>query len=64
MKRLGRLPRNRRQQIRAKLQALAADPTGPQPQAKPLKGEPGTFRLRIGEWRTTYDLDQTAWPAC
>lgn len=56
LKRLRRLPRNRQEQIRTKLQALAADPAGAQPQAAPVKGRPGVFRLRIGDWRATYEV--------
>jgi mRNA interferase RelE/StbE len=56
-KRLKRLPRDLRIRILAKLRALGADPVGSQPQAKPLKGRPGVFRLRIGDWRATYVLD-------
>lgn len=56
-KRLKGLPRDLRVRIVAKLQALAADPVGSQPQAKPLKGRPGVFRLRIGDWRATYEVD-------
>jgi mRNA-degrading endonuclease RelE of RelBE toxin-antitoxin system len=60
LKRLHRLPRNRQKQIATKLEALAVNPTGPQPQAKPLEARPGVFRLRIGEWRATYVLDHGA----
>lgn len=40
----------------AKLWTLATGPAGSQPQAKPVKGRPGVFRLRIGDWRATYEV--------
>ena len=57
VKRLRQLPQDLRRRIRQRLDLLAADPGGPQPQAKALKGQRGVFRLRIGEWRVLYELD-------
>ena len=57
VKRLRQLPQDLRRRIRQRLDLLAADPRGPQPQAKALKGQRGVFRLRIGEWRVLYELD-------
>lgn len=39
------------------LQRIAADPYGNHPQAKPLRGQPGVFRVRHGDWRAAYELD-------
>lgn len=57
VKQLRKLPEDLRRRIRGRLDLLAADPRGPQPQAKALRGQRGVFRLRIGEWRTLYELD-------
>lgn len=56
VKQLRKLPQDLRRRIRQRLDLLAADPRGPQPQAKPLKGQRGVFRLRVGDWRVVYDL--------
>jgi mRNA interferase RelE/StbE len=50
-----KIPRNIAQLIREKLEQLAHDPTAPNPNVKPLKGEPA-FRLRVGDWRVIYEL--------
>ncbi len=39
------------------LTRIAADPYGDHPQAKPLRGGPGLFRVRHGDWRAAYELD-------
>jgi mRNA interferase RelE/StbE len=50
-----KIPRNIAQLIREKLEQLAHDPMAPNPNVKPLKGEPA-FRLRVGAWRVIYEL--------
>lgn len=57
-KHLAGLPRRMLDVLRAALQRLAADPFGSHPQAKPLKGASGTFRLRAGDWRAVYTIDR------
>lgn len=52
-----RMPRNVERRIRAKIDALARDPSAPNNNVKALKGRPG-FRLRVGDWRVIYDLDR------
>lgn len=39
------------------LTRIAADPYGDHPQAKSLRGGPGLFRVRHGDWRAAYELD-------
>jgi mRNA interferase RelE/StbE len=56
LKGLRRLPANWRTRIAAKIAAVANDPHGPQPQVKSLAGR-GDFRLRVGDWRILYRLD-------
>jgi mRNA interferase RelE/StbE len=54
---LQRMPRNVKATILAKLDRLAADPSAPNNNVRVLQGEPG-FRLRVGDWRVIYRLDQ------
>ncbi|RQU10172.1 type II toxin-antitoxin system RelE/ParE family toxin [Burkholderia cenocepacia] len=53
---LSRMPRNVAATIREKIEALAADPHGDNPNAKRLQGSPG-YRLRVGDWRVLYVLE-------
>jgi mRNA interferase RelE/StbE len=53
---LRRMPANAARLVRAKLDQLAVNPTRA-PNVKPLKGRPG-YRLRVGDWRVIYELDQ------
>jgi mRNA interferase RelE/StbE len=53
---LRRMPANTARRIRAKIDALARDPRASNNNVKKLVGRPG-FRLRVGEWRVIYDLD-------
>ena len=58
IKALAGMPADQRKLIRAKVERLAADPHGRNPQAKPLSGPlAGMFRLRVGDWRVIYHLD-------
>ncbi|MFZ5876539.1 MAG: type II toxin-antitoxin system RelE family toxin [Nitrospirota bacterium] len=50
-----KMPRSTAQLIREKLERLAFDPMAPNPNVKPLKGEPA-FRLRVGDCRVIYEL--------
>jgi mRNA interferase RelE/StbE len=52
---LFKMPRSTAQLIREKLERLAQDPTAPNQNVTPLKGEPA-FRLRVGDWRVIYEL--------
>jgi mRNA interferase RelE/StbE len=54
-KSLLRMPRNTAKLIRAKLDAIAADPFANHPNAKKLQGREG-FRLRVGDWRVVYRI--------
>jgi mRNA interferase RelE/StbE len=42
------------------LQGIAADPFGPHPNARRMKGGEDEFRLRHGDWRVLYRLDRAA----
>jgi len=55
VKALARMPRNTRELIQSKVQALAVAPTEAQ-NVKKLVGRPG-YRLRVGDWRVIYDIE-------
>lgn len=57
LKVLARMPRNVTATIRGKIDKLASNPRAPHPQVKPLVGRPGILRLRVGDWRVIYRLD-------
>ena len=57
LKSLRRLPVNWRRRIIGKIEGVAEDPHGPQPQVSPLKGRPNVFRIRVGDWRVLYELN-------
>lgn len=40
--------------IRAKITQYAADPGSLANNVKALRGEPGVFRLRVGDWRILF----------
>jgi mRNA interferase RelE/StbE len=50
------MPHNVAMTIRAKIDALAADPYAPNPNAKKLAGLDG-YRLRVGDWRVLYEIE-------
>ncbi len=62
LKVLVKLPRNTRELIVSKIDALAANPTEAQ-NVKKLVGRPG-YRLRVGDWRVIYDLDSGRLVVC
>jgi len=51
-----RMPRDQAQRVRARLNDLVRDPYTV-PNVKKLTEQPG-FRLRVGDWRVVYLLDQ------
>ena len=54
-KALASMPRNTRELVRSKIDALAADPVGAA-NVKKLVGRDG-YRLRVGGWRVIYTLE-------
>ena len=56
-KALLKMPGNTAQLIREKLEQVALDPFASIPNAKKLQGRPG-YRLRIGDWRVIYEINQ------
>ncbi|MDM0027929.1 type II toxin-antitoxin system RelE family toxin [Variovorax saccharolyticus] len=55
VKALAAMPSTMRELVKAKIQALAAHPTGAA-NVKKLVGRPG-YGLRAGDWRVIYTLD-------
>ena len=56
-KELLRAPRPERERLLAALEALARDPFAGD--VEPLKGQPNTFRRRVGNWRLFFDVDRS-----
>jgi mRNA interferase RelE/StbE len=54
---LHRMPANMSALIRQKVAQLATDPAAQTNNVKALKGEPGIFRLRVGDWRVLYTAE-------
>jgi mRNA interferase RelE/StbE len=55
LKTLAAMPRNTRELIRSKVDAMAVAPTEAQ-NVKKLAGRPG-YRLRVGDWRVIFDIE-------
>ncbi|MCW1412227.1 type II toxin-antitoxin system RelE/ParE family toxin [Rhizobium sp. 1AS11] len=54
LKTLSRMPSNTASLIRSKIEQYAADPATLANNVKALKGNPGVFRLRVGDWRIVF----------
>jgi hypothetical protein len=57
---LRRIQPAKAQDIRAAIARVAADPTAPANNLRPLKGVPQGFRIRVGDWWVSYALDRRA----
>ena len=55
---LRRIDGKQRDAIRSRIELLANDPRDPRLDVKRLVGRAG-FRLRVGDWRILYDVDDT-----
>lgn len=49
-----------RQRILEKIKVIAEDPYAPNNNIKALKGYSQSYRLRVGDWRVIYTLDDGA----
>ncbi len=56
-KTLRSIPSNTRRLIVGKIEQYAAEPASLANNVKALKGEPGYFRLRVGDWRVLFRKD-------
>jgi mRNA interferase RelE/StbE len=54
---LDRMPRDFRERVMRRVETLAADPFAAELDVKKLRGFDG-FRLRVGDWRVIYQVDQ------
>lgn len=54
---LQRMPTNVASTIKLKIDQLAADPHSLANNVTPLKGQPGQYRLRVGDWRVIFTDD-------
>src|ERR1700730_13493799 len=53
---LARMQPAKAKDIREAIDKVAADPTAPNNNLRPLKGVPNGFRIRVGDWRVSYTL--------
>lgn len=58
-KALKRIPANEAKRIRGKIEQYAADPESLANNVITMKGKPGYFRLRVGDWRIIFGDDGT-----
>jgi mRNA interferase RelE/StbE len=57
---LSRMQPAKADDIRQALARVAADPTAPNNNLRPLRGRANAFRIRVGDWRVSYTLDRRA----
>ena len=60
VKALRRMQRAKAEDIMAAIERVAADPSAPNNNVRPLTGVPNGFRVRIGDWRASYTVDRDA----
>jgi mRNA interferase RelE/StbE len=56
-KTIAKLPANWQKRIVAKIREIAADPYAPNNNLTKLQGRDAAYRLRVGDWRVIYELD-------
>jgi mRNA-degrading endonuclease RelE of RelBE toxin-antitoxin system len=52
------MQRAKAEDIVAAVERIAADPSGPNNNLRPLNGVPNGFRIRVGDWRVSYAIDR------
>jgi mRNA interferase RelE/StbE len=57
---LSRMQPAKAKDIREAIDRVAADPTAPNNNLRPLQGVPNGFCIRVGDWRVSYTLDRQA----
>jgi mRNA interferase RelE/StbE len=55
---LARMPAAAAEAVLSAMERIAADPFARHPNAKPLIGTSGGYRLRQGDWRALYRIDR------
>jgi mRNA interferase RelE/StbE len=58
-KQLEALPRAERRRLLERLRAIAVAPERQHPNVLPLVGRPGVFRVRQGDWRALFRIEDT-----
>ena len=56
-RRLFGMQRSTARRIYARIDAIAADPYGRHPNATKIQGRDRDFRLRLGDWRVVYSIN-------
>jgi mRNA-degrading endonuclease RelE of RelBE toxin-antitoxin system len=57
-RRPGEMPAKAGSAMVERLRAISGDPFASHPNVQPLRGEPGAFRLRQGDWRALCRVDR------
>lgn len=57
IKQLAGLPKEEAKRLLARLEQIAETPHNRHPNVRPLAGEPGTFRLRQGNLRAVFSVE-------
>jgi mRNA interferase RelE/StbE len=56
-KELLKLPAADRARVEARVEAYATDPTGAHHDVVPMMGRVNTYRLRVGDWRVIFEIE-------
>ena len=57
-KQLAAMPRADTRRLLNRLEKIADAPEKPHPNVVPLLGEPGVFRVRQGNWRAVFSIEE------
>ena len=57
LKQLEAIPRHIARRLRERLEGIAEDPFARQQGVKPMSGQAGSFRVRQGDWRAVYFVE-------
>ncbi len=56
--RLAAMPGKEARRLLGRLERIAADPSARHPGVVALAGEPGSFRVRQGNWRAVFSIEE------
>ena len=57
-KQLAAMPKADARRLLDRLEKIAGVPGKPHPNVAPLVGEPGVFRVRQGDWRAVFSIEE------
>jgi mRNA interferase RelE/StbE len=57
-KQFAAMPRTEARRLLDRLEKIADTPHKPHPNVVPLEGEPGAFRVRQGNWRAVFSIEE------